>query len=101
MARRLQLQETLEELLQSENVYYQPPPSVHLKYPCIIFQDNVITQRHANNSVYHIERSYTVTLITQQHDDPLMEKLAWLPKCRFERAFTNDNLYHRVYRIYE
>lgn len=101
MARRLNLQETLEELLQSENVYYQPPPSVHLKYPCIIYRDYVISQRYANNTIYGIERSYTVTLITRQPDDPLAEKLAWLPKCRFERAFTNDNLYHWVYRIYE
>ena len=101
MARRPKLQEILEDILQSDKVYYQPPPSVHLTYPCIIYRDNIISQRHANNTVYGIERSYTVTFITREHDDPVVEKLAWLPKCRFERAFTNDNLYHHVFRIYE
>lgn len=101
MARRPKLQETLEELLQSENVYYQPPASVYLQYPCIVYQDDLLTQRHADNSVYKVERAYSVTLITKQCDDPIAEKLAWLPRCRFERSFTSDNLYHHVFRIYE
>ena len=37
MASRLDLQTFLEELLESKNVYFQPPESVKMKYPAIVY----------------------------------------------------------------
>ena len=37
MASRLDLQTFLEEILESRNVYFQPPESVKMKYPAIVY----------------------------------------------------------------
>lgn len=37
MASRLNLQTFLEEILESRNVYFQPPESVKMKYPAIVY----------------------------------------------------------------
>ena len=37
MANRLDLQALLEDLLGSRNVYYQPPESVKMNYPAIVY----------------------------------------------------------------
>ena len=37
MNRRLELQEKLEQLVGNSNVYFQPPASVMLSYPCVIY----------------------------------------------------------------
>lgn len=39
MASRLDLQTFLEELLESKNVYFQPPESVKMKYPAIVYAE--------------------------------------------------------------
>jgi len=38
MAPRLELQEVLESLLGSRNVYFQPPLNLKMNYPCIIYK---------------------------------------------------------------
>ena len=38
MAPRLDLQKLLVELLGSDNVYFQPPPSVQMNYPAIVYK---------------------------------------------------------------
>ena len=50
MATRLQLQAQLEEMLGSRNVYYQPPESVKLEYPAIVYAKKEIKSTFANDS---------------------------------------------------
>ena len=49
MASRLDLQTFLEELLKSKNVYFQPPESVKMKYPAIVYALDDIENVHADN----------------------------------------------------
>ena len=37
MARRLELQNLLANLLGTNNVYFQPPPTVQMEYPAIVY----------------------------------------------------------------
>lgn len=101
MARRLQLQTRFETTLGTTNVYYQPPPTVHMNYPCIVYNDSNIKQWSADNKVYKIHRGYSVTLISRNPEEPVVEKLAMYPKCMFNRSFNADGLHHWVYSIYE
>lgn len=100
MGNRLDLQTLLEELLGSRNVYYQPPASVHMNYPAIVYSRNTIDNTHANNTVYLQSQSYEITVIDKNPDSEIVSKVSKLPQCRFNRHFTSDNLNHDVFTLY-
>ena len=52
MKTRLELQETLEELLGSRNVYYEPPANIKMEYPAIVYSRDNIQTRFASNKVF-------------------------------------------------
>lgn len=100
MASRLELHEVLCEILESRNVYFQPPESVKMQYPAIVYSRRSIDNIHANNSVYMQNNSYELTLIHRDPDNDIVEKLAKLPTCKFDRHFVSDNLNHYTYTLY-
>lgn len=97
--RSQELQLQFEQLLESRNVYYNPPASVRMSYPAIVFKRSKITNRFANNLVYKQSHGYEVTVITEDPDDPIIEKISKLPECSFDRNFVSDNLYHNVFTL--
>ncbi len=100
MANRLELQALLEELLGSRNVYYQPPESISMNYPAIVYSLNDIENRFANNGVYDQALSYQLTLIDEDPDTEIKGIISRLPMCTFDRHFRSDNLNHYVFTIY-
>lgn len=100
MARRLKLQSLLEEVLGTRNVYFQPPPTLVMTYPCIVYERDAGDTRFAGNNPYSHMKRYQVTYIDKSPDSPVLEKLAYLPMSLFSRHFTADNLNHDVYSIY-
>ena len=52
MRDRIGLHEILCETLGSKNVYFQPPESVKMNYPAIVYSRSDIENDHANNQVY-------------------------------------------------
>ena len=99
MARRLQLQNLLEQTLGTEYVYFQPPATIKLRYPCAIYQLQTIPSFHADNNPYALMHRYEVILVTEDPDSPLVDKFAMLPRCSHNRRYVKDNLYHDVYSI--
>lgn len=100
MNRRLELHEILCDILGSRNVYFQPPESIKLLYPCIVYSCSDIDVRFANNKPYSNEKAYTITVIDKNPDGPFPDLISLLPMCRFDRHFTSDNLNHYVFTIY-
>ena len=100
MATRLELQSKLEELLGSKNVYYQPPESMKLNYPAIVYHKAKPEFKRANNSQYLRYNSYTITVIDQKPDNEVIDKLLELPLCSYDRNFKTNNLEHDVLTIY-
>ena len=100
MPRRLKLQTLLEELLESRNVYFQPPTSVKMKYPAIVYGLEDIENTFANDGVYLSKRKYLVTVIDEDPDSEIVVKISQLPTCRFNRHFESDNLNHDVFTLY-
>jgi len=99
MASRLNLQTLLETLLGSENVYFQPPPSFQMEYPCIVYNRSNIRSQHGDNIPYKLVKEYTITVIDANPDSEIPDKVAALPRCSFDRPFKSDNLNHDVFNI--
>lgn len=100
MATRVDLQNALEKLLGSRNVYYQPPESLKMKYPAIVYARKTIDNSYANNSVYKQNYAYEITVIDKNPDSEIVNKVSKLPTCRFDRHFKSDNLNHDVFTLY-
>ena len=99
MGSRVDLSKVLHEVLGNNNVYFQPPPSLKMKYPCIVYERVRINTRFADNKPYKLTDSYQLTYIDKNPDSLIPHKIAELPMCIFERHYVNDNLYHDVFRI--
>ena len=100
MTNRLNLQTTLENILGSRNVYYQPPEAVKMQYPAIVYFRNSIENNHANDSVYNQNVSYEIIVIYKDPDSEIPLAVSQLPLCKFNRRYTADNLYHDVFTLY-
>ena len=100
MAPRLDLQSLLASLLGSGNVYFQPPPTIQLQYPCIIYERDDERTKHADNVPYNRRMRYKVTVIDQNPDGVVRDKIAELPLCIFDRFYTAENLNHDVYKLF-
>lgn len=100
MGTRLDLQHRFEEVLGSKNVYFQPPETIKLKYPCIIYSLADIYTRNADDSHYTMQKVYNVTVISRDPDNTIAEVLLRYPKTRFDRRYVADNLYHDILTLY-
>ena len=104
MKMRIDLQYKLESILGSRNVYFQPPEYIRLHYPCIIYSLDNIKHEEANNIKYTKQKKYSVTVIFNDYDDVLHDRiindLLDLDYCYFNRTFINENMYHYVFTLY-
>lgn len=97
---RLDFQTFLETFKGDRNVYFQPPPSLRMNYPAIVYDLADIENTHADNLTYFQDISYDLTYITKDPDDPMIYSLSKLPMCMFNRMYTADNLNHYSYTIF-
>ena len=97
---RTELQKLLEDILGSEYVYFQPPVSMQLHYPCIVYERNTYVPRFANNETYIRRTRFTIKLITKDPDSPFAEALEDIPYCSHTRNYIVDNLVHDIYDLY-
>lgn len=82
------------------NVYFQPPETIKMEYPCIVYElsgENVI---YADDRPYHRMNHYEAILIDRNPDTKLTGPLGDLKFSKFDRFYTADNLNHYVYDIY-
>lgn len=101
MARsRLELQSVLEEILGSRNVYFQPPESLKLKYPCVLYELSDILVDHADDEVYRKFKQYMITVIDKDPDSELPDKINDLKYCEMDRFYVSNNLNHWVFTLY-
>lgn len=97
---RLELQAKLEELLGSRNVYYQPPSSIRMRYPAIVYSRKNLDNKYANNQAYLRTRAYKVIVIDEDPDSDIVERVSTFPCCNFDTHYVSDNLNHDVFTIY-
>lgn len=99
MGQRLQLQALLETL-GPKKVYFQAPSEDVMEYPCIVYGIDDEDVLYADNNPYNITLGYQVTVIDRDADSLIPGKVSSLQRSAFQRAFKNDGLYHRVYKLF-
>ena len=98
---RMSLHEELKCILGSSNVYYQPPETVKLSYPCFVyFKDGNYLMRADNKSYIDFNR-YTVVHVGHDPDTDISDRmLKHFIRCRYDRRYTADNLTHDTFDLY-
>lgn len=100
MASRLNLQRTLEELLGSRRVYFQPPESLKLTYPCIVYEEARGRTFRASDRLYMYRKAYNLIFIDTNPDSVIPDSIRVLPLCDSGDPYVADNLYHWPFTIY-
>ena len=101
MGERLSLHAKLIQLLGSNNVYFQPPESIKLTYPCIVYRRSSGDTKFSNDMPYLYTQAYELTLIDKNPDSSYVKAIATgFPMIRYNRHYINDNLNHDVFTIY-
>ena len=100
MGTRLELQSKLVELLGSKHVYYQPPESVKIEYPAIVYYKNNLRITRADDLVYSKRNQYEIIVIDKKPDNPVIDKLLDMQYCSYDRHYNSDNLNHDVLTLY-
>lgn len=100
MGSRLELHEILCGILKTKSCYFQPPSSVRMQYPAIVYSRKDVEKRSADDMAYRKLPSYELVLIDKNPDSEFVDKLLDLPYCSFDRHYETDNLNHDVFTLY-
>lgn len=101
MPSRLDLHKELCTILGNRNVYYSPPASVLMKYPCIKYSLIGADQRQADDRNYKITKRYEIIVIDKDPESAIPDAiLEHFQMCSFDREYISDNLNHSVLTLY-
>lgn len=99
MARpRVELQELLKEYC--DTVYFQPPSSIRINYPCIVYNRSTDYLNRANDGIYMKEKLYRVTVMDKNPDSDIADRLQELPWAVIISRDVIDNIYQTTLNIY-
>lgn len=102
-ASRLHMQGVLEKVMEdageAPHVYFQPPESMKMVYPCIVYHMPSIDTIYSNNLPYGHIVEFNVKYITRDPTSKVPRKLLSLPQNRFDTYYTAENLHHYAYTI--
>lgn len=93
---RASLQKELE-LICGANVYFQPPETLTLKYPCAIYQIADAPSVYADGIKYNQAIRFQITYVTKKAMDDAVEKMLRNPFFNFQRFFASAGLNHYVF----
>lgn len=100
MKTRESLNDELKNILGNDNVYFQPPESIKLKYPCIIYSLKDMDITNANNRKYLRNRKYELMLIDKDPDSVYVDKILNFNYCRLGNIYTTDSLNHFIFELF-
>ena len=96
------LHEKLKTVPGIKEVYFQPPSSKKLAYPCIIYQFEGYEDKYGSNVEYLSWPRYSVTVIDYDVESMIPKYLKAMRGnylMRLSRFFVSDNLCHWVFEL--
>lgn len=101
MDNRLDLHERLKIIIGNSNVYFQPPASMKISYPCIVYNIGNGEAIYANNKVYGYTHRYDIIFIYKNPNNSIIDKvLSEFSMCSLSRTYVSDNLNHYAFSLY-
>ena len=101
MSTRLELQTEFEDLLGSRNVYFNAPPTLMMKYPCIRYSGDGVDAKRANDYLYVYTNRYEGVVIDPDPDSEIpINILKHFPMCSLGSSYVADNLNHFPFTLY-
>lgn len=100
MQNRIKIHNILVNTLGSNNVYYDPPETLKLKYPCIVYSLDRAVNRRANDELYNVRERYQVTFIDHNPDSNIPDEIVKLRMCSLDRTYKTEGLCHFVFTLY-
>ena len=98
---RLDLHKELLALFSPNKVYYEPPETVKMTYPCIVYGKDYIKTEKADNKNYVLLDRYQLTVIDRNADNPVIKDiLRHFITSSYDRHFITDGLHHDVITLY-
>lgn len=99
-AYRKPLQDLLEDILGSDQVWFQEPGTQDMQYPCIVYEREDIDVKFADNSPYFKKNRWLVTVMDWNPDSPIAAKIEDRPLTSVSRFYAADNLNHFAFIMY-
>jgi len=96
--KRSDLSAVLHKIL--PNVYYQPPATLMMKFPCIVYSLSGEERVRADNGTYLLLKRYSVTVVDQNPDSTYPDMVGDLPWASAEKPYSADGFYHFPYTLY-
>ena len=97
-SKRLLLQDVLTGFLEiGHKAYFQPPESVKMEYPSIVYHLEYMPTVHADDTPYKVNERYLVTYITRDPDDQTPSLMAKEKGFSYDRYYSAENLHHHVF----
>lgn len=85
---------------EKSHCYFQPPADFQMSYPCIVYNYVNDDDDFADNIHYRSSKRYTITIIDEDPDSKIPNRLKDLPYCTSDRNFSIDGLNHFVYTLF-
>lgn len=97
---RKTLHQNLINVLGTNQVFYEPPETVRMSYPSIVYSKGRINSMYAENKRYRNYTSYTIIVISKTPDLDVVNKILDWEYASYNRGYKADNLYHEVINVY-
>ena len=100
MLKRVDIQEKFKFLLGSNNVYYQPPANLKMKYPAIVYSLDGLDVKRFDNARLINKNCFSVTHIYRNESENLVETmLKNFEYISFDNRSIVDGIYNDHYTI--
>lgn len=99
LAKRIDLQRYLESLVGKGRVYFEPPETLKIQYPCIVYNLSRFDPVSADNLSYTVHQDYDVQYITREPEPDIPLKLAYSKRFRAGQHFVSDGMHHFNYSV--
>lgn len=99
MGQRLDLHNVLKAIPGVTNAYFQPPATIMMTYPCIVYSRSGENARYADDEKYNRRIRYTVTVIDRNPDSDIPDHVSRLQYCRWTNHMVVENLHHDSFEI--
>lgn len=98
MGTRLQLHAELIKFIKL--AYFQPPASLQLKYPCIVYHKSTSPKRYGNDKVYSKNQGYQLTIIETNPDSEIADQVEeYFDYCTITQRYVVDSLHHTTLNL--